>query len=84
MMNVATGWLEVPFGVARTTELDGSVAGVSVGLVRGVWQGVERSVVGAWETATFLWANYPRQAGADFYGPLLEPEFVVFRSADKP
>ena len=82
--NLATGWLELPFRVARTTEDDGSIAGATVGLGGGVWYGVKRTVIGAWETATWFLANHPRQVGSDFYGPLIEPEFVTYRATDKP
>jgi putative exosortase-associated protein (TIGR04073 family) len=84
LANVSTGWIELPAEVARTTELEGSIAGLSSGIVRGAWKGLERTVVGAWEAATFVFANYPRQPGSDFYGPLIEPEFIVFRPTDKP
>lgn len=84
LANLTTGWIELPAEVARTTEFEGSLAGLSTGVVRGAWKGLERTVVGAWEATTFVFANYPRQAGSDFYGPLIEPEFVVFRSTDKP
>jgi len=84
LANLSTGWIELPAEVARTTELEGSFAGLSTGVVRGAWKGLERTVVGAWEATTFVFANYPRQAGSDFYGPLIEPEFVVLRRADKP
>ena len=83
VMNTATGWLECPFEIASTTEIEGSLSGLSVGVVRGLSHAVTRTVVGVWETGTFLFANHPHQTGSDFYGPLIEPEFIVFRRADK-
>lgn len=84
LANLSTGWIELPAEVTRTTELEGSLAGLSAGIVQGTWKGLERTIVGAWETTTFMFANYPRQPGNDFYGPLIKPEFLVLRFADKP
>ena len=82
--NVATGWIELPAQIAWTTEVEGSLAGVTVGVGRGLGRSVSRTVVGLYETATFLVRNYPRQGDRDPYGPLIEPAFVVLRPADKP
>ena len=83
--NTATGMLEVPFEIARTTENDGSIAGVTVGVARGTVLALKRTVLGAWEMVSFLFPNYPHleRAGRASYGPILEPEFVVFRRVDK-
>ena len=81
--NTVTGWLELPIQITRTTELEGSLAGLSVGLIRGLGSSLGRTTVGAYETLTFLLPNYTRQANRDSYGPILEPAFIVFRNADK-
>ena len=80
--NVATGWVELPVQVVRTTELDGNIAGLTVGVAKGVKFGIGRTALGVWEIATFWLANYSKQVGSDSYGPLVEPEFVVIRQAD--
>lgn len=84
LANLSTGWMELPVQIAQTTELEGSMAGLSVGVAHGLWSALERTVVGAWEAATFPFANYPRKAGSDLYAPLIEPEFVLLRRTDKP
>ena len=82
--NAATGWIELPAQIVWTTEVEGSLAGLTVGVARGLGRSVSRMVVGLYETATFLVRNYPRQGDRDPYGPLIEPAFVVLRPADKP
>lgn len=82
-VNIATGWVEAPARVLWTTEVEGSIAGVSVGAVRGVALGIRRTLVGAYEIVTFLLPNYPMQGGGDPYRPIVEPTFVVLRPADK-
>ena len=81
--NALTGWLEVPSQILWTTEVEGSAAGVSVGAARGLGLGIKRTVVGVFEAATFLLPNYSTRGGGDSYGPLIQPEFVILRPADK-
>jgi len=84
--NIATGWMELPEQVGRTTETEGSIAAVTRGLVRGVGYTVGRTCIGVLETATFVLPNHPgesRQVGGDPYGPLIEPDILVFRRPDK-
>ncbi len=76
--NLATGWLEVPVEMTRMTEDSGSWAGVSVGLCRGIMRGIGRTVVGALELSTFFIPN-PQVR----FGPILEPEFIALRDADR-
>jgi putative exosortase-associated protein (TIGR04073 family) len=80
--NVATGWVELPAQIAWTTEVEGSVAGVSVGLLTGLTCGLRRTLVGVLEAATFVLPNRFGRYG-DAYGPILEPTFVVLRPADR-
>ncbi len=76
--NLVTGWMEVPAQVLEATEQSGSIAGVTVGLGRGLLFGLGRTLAGAFEVATFPLPN-PKT----HYGPMVRPEFVVFRDADK-
>lgn len=78
-VNTLTGWLEVPGQVVRTTEAEGSLAAVSTGLVRGLWAGARRTVVGLYELFTCVVPNYPRQQVRDPYAPIIEPEFIILR-----
>ncbi len=76
--NLASGWLELPFQIFQTTEKSGSLAGVTIGLGRGVVLGVGRMLVGAIELVTFPIPN-PMTG----YDPVIEPEFVTFSNADR-
>ncbi len=76
--NLATGWLELPFQVARSTERSGAWAGTTVGLTRGVALGIGRTLVGALEMVSF-----PIPNPTSGYGPIIKPEFVTFRDADR-
>ncbi len=82
--NLLTGWLELPVQISRTTEEQGSLAGVSVGFARGLLFGLGRTAMGALETVTFLLPNHTGEKGIadDPYGPVLEPEFLIFRQGD--
>lgn len=85
LTNTVTGVLEIPFEIARTTENEGSIAGVTVGVARGTGLAIKRTVLGAWEAVSFPFPNYPHleRAGRASYEPLTQPEFVVFRPVDK-
>ena len=76
--NLLTGWLEVPLQIMQTTERSGSLMGMTEGFGRGVVLGLGRTLVGAIEGVTFLIPN-PTTG----YGPVIEPEFVTFRNADR-
>lgn len=76
--NITTGWLELGAQVFRTTEMDGSLAGATIGLGRGIVWGVGRTLVGAIELVTF-----PIPNPITGYGPVIKPEFVKFRDADR-
>ena len=76
--NLTTGWTELFMQVFKTTERSGSLAGTTIGFGRGVVLGLGRTVVGALELATFPIPN--PMVG---YGPVIEPEFVTFRDADR-
>lgn len=68
--NVAT----CPAELIRTSELtgrkDGALAGLTVGLVKGVWRTVVRGATGVFEVVTF-YAEIPKD-----FAPLMKPEFV--------
>jgi putative exosortase-associated protein (TIGR04073 family) len=69
--NVMFGWAEVPGQIHKTDIAKGPAAGVSLGAVKGVTSGIGRTLVGIFETVTFL---IPNKHG---YGPILEqPEFL--------
>ena len=69
-MNIVTGWAEVlrtPEAVARE---DGALAGMSVGVVKGLGRAAARTLVGAFEVGTFF-LEIPKD-----YAPIFRPEFV--------
>lgn len=70
VVNIATGWLELPKQIYTTYQDHGALQGCLVGPFTGIGMTVARTVAGALELATFYLA-YPR-----FYGPYLEPRYV--------
>ena len=82
--NVFTGWIELPAQIIAETETNGSWSALTVGVLKGAAFAVGRTLLGALEVATFPLVNFPNQVGSDPYGPLVEPEFAVFRRIDKP
>ena len=76
--NLMFGWTEMPLQVARTTERSGSIAGITVGLGRGVVLGIGRTIVGTLEVLTF-----PIPNPTTGYGPVILPEFPTFRDAER-
>ena len=71
VVNVATGWMELPREVYFTTKDKHLGAGLTLGLMTGVGVAAVRTVAGAFELVTFPFA-VPND-----YEPILEPEFVV-------
>ncbi len=82
--NLVTGWMELPVQISRTTESEGSIAGASVGFARGLLFGAGRTALGVLETVTFLLPNHTGDRGPadDPYGPIVQPEFLIFRQGD--
>ncbi len=57
--NVATGVVELPKNIILTTQNDGVVYGVTVGVVTGLMHTVARTVIGALDVVTFLVPTQP-------------------------
>lgn len=68
--NVATAPLELIRVPYLTSQRDGGVAGVSVGMVQGAWSVVVRELAGLVEVTTCL-IPLPRN-----FQPLIRPEFI--------
>ena len=71
LVNVATGWIEIPKNVVNTTR-DSSVGiGVTWGLIKGIGNTIGRTLVGAGELATFFIPTHalvhPTYVFEDFY-----------------
>ncbi len=70
LVNVATGWLELPRQIHSTYHDHGPLQGCLVGPFKGVGMMAVRTFSGALEFATFYLA-FP-----GFYDPYLEPRYV--------
>ena len=67
LTNTVTGVLEVPRHISHTTETQGLLTGVTVGLGKGLGYGVLRTLVGLYEVVTF---PIPVPEG---YAPIIQP-----------
>lgn len=70
VVNIATGWVELFNQPHKIGQEEGFGAGATKGVAMGIGWTVGRTVVGAWETVTFL---FPIPSD---YAPILEPEYV--------
>lgn len=70
IVNVLTGWLELPVQIYKVSANEGILHGASIGFLSGIGMTVVRTGAGAIDTALFL-IPLPED-----YRPLLKPEFV--------
>lgn len=70
VVNAFSGWLEIIKQPYETTKETNLLAGLTVGIVKGLGMGLLRTGVGFWDLFTF-----PFPAPAKFE-PILRPEFV--------
>jgi len=70
VVNVVTGWVELFNQPRKVADTEGWGAGLTKGFALGVGWTVARTVVGAWDTVTFL---FPVPSD---YAPILDPEYV--------
>ena len=70
LVNVITGWVEIPKRVHETSQASGAAAGWTFGLLRGFGYGFIRTTAGAYEVVTF---PFPAPPG---YRPVIQPEYV--------
>ena len=69
-INIVTGWVEIPKRVSETSQISGSAAGFTWGILRGIGHGFIRTAAGFYELFTF-----PFPAPPD-YVPVIQPEYV--------
>ena len=69
-INVVTGWVEIPKRMYETSVSEGTAAGLTWGLLRGLGYGFVRTIAGFYEVFTF-----PVPAPQD-YEPIVHPEYV--------
>ena len=70
IINVFTGWVEIPKRVIETSHSSGAAAGWTWGLLRGFGHGFVRTAAGLYEVFTF-----PVPQPAD-YASVIHPEYV--------
>lgn len=59
VVNVATGVAELPKTIILTSQRDGAVYGLTIGLVTGIMHTIGRTVFGALDAATFFIPTQP-------------------------
>ena len=70
VVNLVTGWVEIPKRIHETSIQSGAAAGFTWGLLRGVGYGFIRTAAGAYEVVTFPFPAPPN------YEPVIQPEYV--------
>jgi putative exosortase-associated protein (TIGR04073 family) len=71
LANLATSPIELVRTPERVALRDGYVAGLTVGVLQGIWRTLMREGIGAFEVLTF-YAAIPRD-----FAPLIRPEFLL-------
>jgi putative exosortase-associated protein (TIGR04073 family) len=71
LVNVLTGWIEIPKNVAKQWRETDPFTGLILGTIRGIGWGFGRTVAGVYEVVTFPFP-IPRD-----YRPLMQPEFIL-------
>ena len=69
-INIATGWVEIPKRMSETSQISGSAAGFTWGILRGIGHGFIRTAAGFYELFTF---PFPAPPG---YTSVIQPEYV--------
>jgi len=70
LVNILTGWIELPKNIHRTTTETNFLEGITVGLAKGLGMTVVRTGAGIYDAVTF-----PFPLPQD-YKPVLDPEYV--------
>ena len=70
VVNVITGWVEIPKRMYETSTNQGTAAGLTWGLLRGFGYGFVRTAAGFYEVFTFPVPQPPD------YTPVIQPEYV--------
>ncbi len=71
VMNVLTGWMEIPYNMAETWKKTDPFTGCVVGGIKGFFWGWARTCTGVFDIVTF-----PFPVPKD-YDPLMEPEYIL-------
>jgi putative exosortase-associated protein (TIGR04073 family) len=70
VVNLGTGWLEMPKQIYRKIQEEGALRGVLLGPIEGLGMAIVRSTAGAYEIVTF---PLPIPPG---YEPMFQPEYI--------
>ena len=70
LINIVTGWVEIPKRVQETSYESGAAAGYTWGILRGIGHAFIRTAAGAYELVTF---PFPAPPG---YQPVIQPEYI--------
>ncbi len=74
VVNIVTGWVEVPKCMYETAHTSGAPAGFTWGLLRGLGHGFVRTAAGFYEFFTFPFPAPPN------YEPVIQPEYVFLEA----
>ena len=70
LLNIGTGWLEIPAQMAEQEETDNSAGGwVFHGFLKGVAMGLARTLYGVWDILSFPVAPYD--------APIMDPDTLI-------
>lgn len=70
VVNIFTGWVELPKRMIMTGEEEGTASALTLGLIKGIYYGLFRTAAGFYEGLTFPFPAPPN------YAPIIEPTFV--------
>lgn len=71
VLNVVTGWIEIPYNIAESWKKTDPFTGFVVGSIKGLFWGWGRTCTGIYDIITF-----PFPLPKD-YRPLMEPEYII-------
>ena len=71
VVNILSGWVEIPKNIYDTTIEENIISGMTLGAIKGIGMTVVRTGCGVYETLTFA-VPVP-----DNYQPILLPEYVI-------
>lgn len=77
LVNILTGWVELPKNIYETSVESNPLAGITIGLAKGLGMTVVRTGAGIYDTVTFPFP-LPQE-----YKPILDPEFVMQKDKGK-
>ena len=70
VINIVTGWVEIPKRIYETSQGQGVAAGWTWGILRGLGYGFVRTAAGVYELVTFPFPAPPN------YEPVIQPAYV--------